>query len=149
MLDSKRISPQKFVGTLHKRWGNSIDIVIAAHMMQKNIQLVDIRTAKPILTVKAGDKTAKTHQIGYSKYHFVVGCTRKEAYSNGVVDELLQAIKKVWRYFRQSRAEEDGVPNEVHEGAGQQLRGRMMKSDFKDGTGATQSWSAGDKCVRN
>eukprot|EP00971_Amphidinium_carterae_P277891 5515955-Amphidinium_carterae.1 len=119
LLKKHGISPQRFVGTLHHRWGNSIDIMIAAHMMQKNIQLVDIRTAKPIITVKAGSDTDRLHQIGYARYHFVVGHTRINTNDEpGVFDRLVHIVQRTWQWLRRDGARARTSQQEVREGAG-------------------------------
>eukprot|EP00971_Amphidinium_carterae_P294812 5853718-Amphidinium_carterae.1 len=136
LLDRNGISPQWFVNTLHRRWGNSIDLIVAAHMMEKNIQLVDIRSAKPILTVWAGKSDDRLHQVGHGRYHFVVGATRVKEAPKSWLSYAWQQLKRC------ARAGVEGVMNahmKVREGAGQ----RVSTTQMWPGQGKTRDveWS--------
>eukprot|EP00971_Amphidinium_carterae_P188255 3736793-Amphidinium_carterae.1 len=140
LLCRNGISPQWFVDTLHRRWGNSIDLIVAANMMEKNIQLVDIRSAKPILTVWAGKSGDRLHQVGHGRCHFVVGATRDKEAPNSWFAQLWQQMTG---YMRFGAGCVQNTRLKVKEGAGQQMGAPSMSSGRGAAEGVTWSMSAG------
>eukprot|EP00971_Amphidinium_carterae_P245436 4873667-Amphidinium_carterae.2 len=97
-LADHHIEPQWFLTKLDSqrpRWGNTIDILVAADLFSVNFEVYDIAKRKVI---------CRTHQqgparyIGYSKYHFVAGCIRRKAKQASVLPvrkSLLAAARLV------------------------------------------------------
>eukprot|EP00971_Amphidinium_carterae_P008867 174943-Amphidinium_carterae.1 len=75
MIQKYNVDEEEFVDKFDTRWGNTLDIYIAAHMLNKNIDLVDILD-KRVLAASRNTSRDSVTEIGYIRHHFVLGKRR-------------------------------------------------------------------------
>eukprot|EP00971_Amphidinium_carterae_P352082 6492416-Amphidinium_carterae.2 len=78
-LVEHNIEPQWFLSKLDSerpRWGNTIDVLVAADLFSINFVVYDLAKRRAICRTR---QSGPARYIGYSKCHFVAGCIRHRA----------------------------------------------------------------------
>eukprot|EP00971_Amphidinium_carterae_P102404 2027360-Amphidinium_carterae.3 len=79
VLKGLGITPERYLRNLagrNLRWGNTIDVIVAADLFQQQIKLVDL-IHNTVLVTAGTQFTSAVFDIGYAHHHFVAGRHRQ------------------------------------------------------------------------
>eukprot|EP00971_Amphidinium_carterae_P325199 6455342-Amphidinium_carterae.1 len=130
LLKRHGVAAEDFFGQYKHRWGNTIDVYVASHLLQRNIDIVDIYTSRRVTAVRISSTNKQVVEIGYQNYHFVLGRSRKIGPCRKTTWTSTLAS---WLGFRTQRLEENvttgGMRGRDHDVSSHQRIGRCLLDD--------------------